>query len=103
VSGLPLDPVDDVERVASRAAGRSLAVEGIPMVLGLEDVTGPSPAPAPSPAGTGADEIGAELADRLRVYRAVLFPAADGDDYWAVHDALVAVSDAHAPRPVPPT
>jgi hypothetical protein len=32
----------------------------------------------------------------------VLFPAADGDDYWAVHDALVAVSDAHAPRPVPP-
>ncbi len=92
---LPLDPVDDVEHVASRSAGRSLAVEGIPMVLALEDVTGG----APGPAGDGAGELGTELAERLRVYRAVLFPAADGDAYWPLHDALVVVSDAHGPRP----
>ena len=95
-SALPLEPVDDVERAASRAAARSLAVEGIPMVLALEDVTG---APAPGPAGPGADRVGAALGDRLRTYEAVLFPAADGDAYWSLHDALVVVSDAHGPRP----
>jgi hypothetical protein len=102
VTGLPLDPVDDVERAASRAAGRSLADQGIPMVLALEDVTGPEPAPGATPAGPDAEAIGAALADRLRVYHALLFPAADGDAYWPVHDALVVVSDVHAPRPGQP-
>jgi hypothetical protein len=94
--GLPLEPVADVELAASRTVGKSLAVEGIPMVLGLEDVTGAAP---PGPAGPDADVLGAVLAERLRTYHAVLFPAADGDAYWPVHDALVVVSDAHGPQP----
>ena len=96
MTDLPLEAVPDVEAAASLAAGRSLAVEGIPMVLALEDVSG---APAPGAAGTGADEVGRALADRLRTYRAVLSPAADGDAYWPLHDALVVVSDAHGPGP----
>lgn len=94
---LPLEPVPDVERAASRTVGKSLAVEGIPMVLALEDTTGA--APLPGPAGPGADRLGGVLAERLRTYHAVLFPAADGDAYWPVHDALVVVSDAHGPEP----
>ena len=70
MSDLPLEPVDDVERAASLAAGRSLAVEGIPMVLALEDATGGGP-----PAGPAADDVGPALADRLRTYHAVIFPA----------------------------
>jgi hypothetical protein len=93
VTGLPLDPVPDVELAASLAAGRSLAVEGVPMVLALEDATGDAPS---GPAGA---EFGPVLADRLRTYHAVIFPAADGDAYWPVHDALVVVSHAHGPRP----
>ena len=96
MTGLPLDPVPDVERAASLAAGRSLAVEGIPMVLALEDVTGEGPPPGPADA-----EFGPVLADRLRTYHAVIFPAADGDAYWPVHDALAVVSDAHGPRAAP--
>jgi hypothetical protein len=96
-AGLPLDAVEDVERAASRAAGASLAVEGIPMVLAVEDLAGGEPGAAGP--DTATQEYGAALAERLRVYHAVLFPAADGDAYWPVHDALVVVSDAHGPRP----
>ncbi len=98
---LPLDPVDDVERAASRAVARSLAVEGIPMVLVLEDVSAPplSNDHALQAAGAGSAELGVVLAQRLRTYHAVLFPAVDGDAYWPIHDALVVVSDAHGPRP----
>ena len=96
-AGLPLDAVDDVEREASRAAGASLAVEGIPMVLAVEDLAGGEPGAAGPE--TATQEYGAALGERLRVYHAVLFPAADGDAYWPVHDALVVVSDAHGPRP----
>ncbi len=101
MTGLPLDPVDDVERAASWAVARSLAVEGIPMVLGLEDVSTPPLGGdhALQAAGPGSAELGVVLAQRLRTYHAVLFPAADGDAYWPIHDALVVVSDAHGPRP----
>ena len=94
MSELPLDAVPDVEAAASLAAGRSLAVEGIPMVLALEDVAGNGPPPGPV-----APDVGAALADRLRTYHAVIFPAADGDAYWPLHDTLVVVSDAHGPAP----
>jgi hypothetical protein len=96
LAGLPMDAVPDVEWAASRAAGKSLAVEGIPMALALEDLAGGEPGPA-GPEGS-TQEYGAALAERLRVYHAVLFPAANGDAYWPVHDALVVVSDAHGPR-----
>ena len=102
MSSLPLDPVDDVERAASRTVGKSLAVEGIPMVLALEDVSAAHPTGgdhALRAAGAGSAELGVVLAQRLRTYHAVLFPAADGDAYWPIHDALVVVSDAHGPRP----
>ena len=95
-AALPLDAVSDVERAASRAAGASLAVEGIPMVLAVEDLAGGEPGPAGPEDVT--QEYGAALAERLRIYHAVLFPGADGDAYWPVHDALVVVSDAHGPR-----
>ena len=100
VPDLPLEPVADVERAASLAARRSLAVEGIPMVLALEDATGDEPRPA-GPAGPegATQEYGAALADRLRTYHAVISPGADGDAYWPVHDALVVVSQAHGPHP----
>ena len=95
MSGLPLEPVADVEAAASRAAGRSLAVEGIPMVLALEDATGGR---TPGPAGI-TEAHATALADLLRTYHSVIFPGMDGDAYWPVHDALAVVSDAHAPRP----
>jgi hypothetical protein len=91
---LPLEPVADIEAAASRCAAKALHLEGIPMVLVLEDVTGEQ---QPDPAGEGAAELGAVLAERLADYHRVLFPSEDGDAYWPLHDALVVVSDVHAP------
>jgi hypothetical protein len=94
MSGLPLEPVPDVAAAAARCEGKALHMEGIPMVLALEDVTA---ADQPGPAGAGAADLGAVLAERLARYHRALFPAAEADEYWPVHDALVVVADAHAP------
>lgn len=99
MSELPLEEVADVEAAASRCAGKVLQEHGVPMVLALEDVTSGADADGPGPAGPagGTEAYGRVLADRLAAYRAVLSPAAPGDAYWPVHDALVVVADAHGP------
>lgn len=95
---LPLDAVDDPVAVQARCDAKVLQREGVPMVLALEDVTSP-PSDHPGPAGPAEATLalGERLADRVEAYRAVLRPQAADDDYWAVHDVLVVVSDAHGP------
>jgi hypothetical protein len=96
--------VPDPAAVEARCTAKALHAEGIPMVLALEDLAGGEP---PGPAGPGGPDgatarAGAALAGLVREYRAALRPGAADDDYWAVHDVLVVVADAHGPAATTP-
>jgi hypothetical protein len=101
--GLPLEPVADPVAVERVTAARALHAEGIPMVLALEDVSGPGGTPTASTETPAAPErdavraVGGALARRVEEYRALLRPQAAEDDDWAVHDVLVVVAFAHGP------
>jgi hypothetical protein len=100
--GLPLDPVPDPVAVERVTAARELHAEGIPMVLALEDVSGPGGTPAAVPASRPAvadtvREVGEALAGRIEEYRPLLRPQAAEDDEAAVHDVVVVVAFAHGP------
>jgi hypothetical protein len=99
VSGLPLEPVPDPAAVLALCTAKALHLEGIAMVLGLEDVSGEPSAPGPAGPARETLALGEVLADRTAAYLRALRPDAAEDDYWAVHDALVVVAEAHGPLP----
>jgi hypothetical protein len=104
--GLPLEPVADPVAVERVTSARALHAEGIPMVLALEDVSGPGGTPTATTATTASTApsepdavraVGGALARRVEEYRPLLRPQATEDDDWAVHDVLVVVAFAHGP------